>query len=375
MSDAVPNSSSEDRSRDSAGNWASLFQHSTQAVFLLSPRRRFRYVNHVWERLTGQSTESILGKICKARATLEPDPPQRVANALLPPAEVFDGHSATVRRPVPGQSNGPPWWDVSYLPLKGADGLLGILGTITHIGEPVRAALGKGLPDSLIDLRRRAASEYSFELLLSDRPARQRIAEQARIAAKSRHPVWIVGAKGSGKDTLARIIHFQGITREQSFLPIDCAGLQPYLIRGMLFGKTGFAETGRIGTLYLKNAHALPGDLQRELLDWLDQQSLPSRVIVEYHEARHPLEDSRFLPEFATRLSVFEIRTLPLGVPEMVEGLRSFVQRMMEQEGFKIGLHPEVWASSKSTIGRRTSTNCGKRCGQAPWHPAATQSK
>src|SRR5262249_3242452 len=99
-------------------------------------------------------------------------------------------------------------------------------------------------------------------------------------AAKTLAPVGLPGGPGIGKETLARPIHSHGVTRERAFAGIDCAGLQPYLIRSLLFGHNGLAETGRVGTIYLKFPEALAADLQAELVEWGELLADECRVAI-----------------------------------------------------------------------------------------------
>ena len=110
-------------------------------------------------------------------------------------------------------------------------------------------------------------------------PAFHRIHAQAELASKNFSPLWISGEPGR-QGTLARAIHYHGVTRELAFATIDCAGLQPYLIRSLLFGHNGLAETGRVGTIYLKSPDSIPADLQAELIEWSELLSDQCRVAV-----------------------------------------------------------------------------------------------
>jgi DNA-binding NtrC family response regulator len=140
----------------------------------------------------------------------------------------------------------------------------------------------------------------------------ERIEAQARLAAQIRTPVWIVGEPGTGKETLGRVIHFNGITAEQTFLCLDCLALQPYLLRNMLFGHLG--QTGaQLGTLFVKDPSSMSRDLQEELLNWFDEQDDPPRVIVASRDCTgEDIRSGRILPQFHSTLNVLEIRLPPL---------------------------------------------------------------
>ncbi len=177
---------------------------------------------------------------CLPRKKKGTQPLRMLLQALAPPPEVLAGRPVTLRRPVPPARLGPPWWDVTFLPLRDADGLTGILGFI-RVVEHMAAATGHsaGLTEAMIALRQRVASRFSYDLLQSESPAMRRIEAQARLAAGAAAPVWIVGEAGTGKETLARVIHYEGAARDRTFLAIDCPALQPYLIKAMLFGHAG----------------------------------------------------------------------------------------------------------------------------------------
>jgi len=254
----------------SRSSWTTLFQQTSGAVFLLNPRRRIRFVNRAFEKLAHTKADLVLHEYCHPRKIQKDLPATRRAllQTLAPPPEVSQGRVVRVRRPVPPAKLGPPWWEITFLPLREGDKTLAILGAIEPIGQPASTAHGKGLPESLIALRQTVIERFPLSLFDGERPEQRRLHAQAELAAKSHAPVWIIGGPGTGKETLARAIHNHGITRELAFATIDCAGLQPYLIRSLLAGHNGLVETGRVGTLYLKEPEALPLDLQAEIIEW-----------------------------------------------------------------------------------------------------------
>ena len=297
-----------DRPREPWGSWGALIGSAADAVFLLSRRRQLRYANRAWESLTGKSFETLRGAFCLPRKKKGTGPLRALLQALAPPPEVMEGRPSTVRRPAPPHRLGPPWWEILFVPLHDAEGLTGILGVIRAIAGLGASTGGATLSEAQIALRQRAVANASFDLLAGDNIAMQRVEAQARLAAGLKSPIWITGEAGTGKETLARIIHFNGVTREHTFLGIDCAGLQPYLIRNMLFGLAGQAGA-RLGTVYLKNPESMPRDLQSELLAWYEEQEEPPRIAVGSRELRGPgLRDDRLLDELIATFNLFEIR-------------------------------------------------------------------
>jgi transcriptional regulator with PAS, ATPase and Fis domain len=266
------------------GSWAALFHQTTDPVFLLNPRRRLRYVNKAFETIARSPADAVLHEYCHPRKVQKDLPVHRrqLLQTLAPPKEVMAGRTLTVRRPVPPAKLGPPWWDVTFVPLREKDKLIGVLGTIVPVGSSESKAGGKGLSEALVALRQRAVERAALNRLFpADTPAVRRVNAQVELAAKAFAPVWLTGGPGTGKETLARAIHYHGTTRELAFAGIDCAGLQPYLVRSLLFGHNGLAETGRVGTIYLKAAGALPTDLQAELVEWGELLADECRVVVD----------------------------------------------------------------------------------------------
>src|SRR5207248_1354178 len=99
-----------------------------------------------------------------------------------------------------------------------------LLGRVTPVAaeEAVAAA---PLPERLVALRERTTQRYGPDLLSGAAPALRRLAEQARLAAQTTAPVLLIGEPGTGKQTLARFIHYQGPNRERPFAAVDCARL------------------------------------------------------------------------------------------------------------------------------------------------------
>lgn len=312
MVDTGPSLPASERPREPWGSWSALIGSSADPVFLLSRRRQLRYANRAWETLTGKTFEALRGAFCLPRKKKGTGPLRALLQTLAPPPEVMEGRPATVRRPVPPHRLGPPWWEITFIPLRDAAGFTGILGCIRSVAGPEEPMGPAVLNEAMISIRQRAAAAAAFDLLSGESVEMRRVEAQARLAASLTTPVWLTGERGAGKETLARIIHFNGITREQTFLSVDCAGLQPFLVRNMLFGLAG-QEGARLGTVYLKNPEFLPRDLQSELYEWFEEQDHPPRFIAgsQLTSAASP-HDDRLVEELATLLNVLEIRLPPL---------------------------------------------------------------
>jgi DNA-binding NtrC family response regulator len=296
--------------------WPILFQQAEQPIFLLSSAKRIRFVNAAWEALTGVASSEAVGHACQRRG-----PTADLYRTLAPSPEAVKGQVDTVRRSVPPKELGPPWWDVTFVPMRAKDGLGGYLGLITVVAADPPGTKA-AVPASVAALRDEHARSFNFELLGGTGPAAEKFVNQVRHAAASTAPVWIVGEAGSGKETVARVIHHNGPHRDRGFFGVDCAGMPDFLLEGILFGRGSFGESGRLGTLYLKEPSALPRDAQQRLLQWLTSHSI--RLICGSVDSS--LSD-KLIPEFQSHFSVVELRVPPL--QERLADLPRIVERIL----------------------------------------------
>ena len=304
----------------SAKSWRSFFHASTTAVFVVGASRRLRYANPAWERVTGADWAKLRGLRLSAFRSATP-----LGQTLMPPPEVWAGEPCRVRRAPPDATSGPPWWDFTFVPLPGGDGrLLGVVGFLTQHGErTTRRAAGK-LPADLAAAQADHARHYGVELLTGTTAVGERFVNLVRLAASTVAPVWLIGERGSGKTTAARVIHHQGPTHAKAFVAADAHGVQPYLLDALLFGKGGAAlPTGGIGTLFLHDPGLLPRDFQEKLAGYLSKPAAPRVVCA---SALSPHADPRLIDGFATRFGVLEVR-VP-GLRDRPDDLPWFAERV-----------------------------------------------
>ena len=287
-------------------SWGQYFGRSSTPFFVIGSTRRLRYANAAWVELVGEPWAKYRGVKVSSRAT------DSLPGTLAPPAEVWHGTSATVRRAVPGQTDGPPWWDIRFVPLAGAGEIpLGVLGFITAVA-PTPALPKRALPERVAQARAELAGMYDLSWLDGPSLCIRRLAAQVRVAAQSDLPVWLHGEAGVGKSTIARILHHQGTRKERSFLAISGGGLPANHLEGMLFGKGGLAGSKAVGTLYLRYPERLPTPLQTRLWAWVDSSTGPRLVCGSTVPALAHVTALNLHPEFCTRGSAMEIAVPPL---------------------------------------------------------------
>ncbi len=208
-------------------------------------------------------------------------------------------------------------------------------------------------------LRASLDRKYGFENIIGNSEALLSVLDTAARAAQSESTILIHAETGTGKELLARAIHFNSRRREKPFITINCGAIPRELLESELFGhvkgsftgavghKAGKVELANRGTLFLDEIGEMPGELQVKLLRLIQQGELekvgatsPLKVDVRFVAATHRnlramIEDGTFREDLYYRLAVIPLELPPLrdrveDVPELVE---HFFLRMREKQG------------------------------------------
>jgi transcriptional regulator with PAS, ATPase and Fis domain len=152
----------------------------------------------------------------------------------------------------------------------------------------------------------------------------------------TKSPILLQGETGTGKELVARSIHFSGPRREKMFVPVDCSALTPTLVESELFGhvrgaftgadhsKKGLLQTANDGTIFLDEIGELPMFLQAKLLRALQEKEIrpvgctelvpiDARVVAATNrDLQAGVRAGTFRQDLFYRLNVVQIRLPPL---------------------------------------------------------------
>ena len=128
---------------------------------------------------------------------------------------------------------------------------------------------------------------FGIQHIVGQSPALRQAVDLARKVAGSRlTTVLISGETGSGKELLARGIHYAGATNDEPFVTLNCGLVPESLLESELFGheseaftdarapKKGLLELAGNGTLFLDEIEDLPQRLQPKLLRALETRTI-----------------------------------------------------------------------------------------------------
>jgi transcriptional regulator with PAS, ATPase and Fis domain len=206
----------------------------------------------------------------------------------------------------------------------------------------------------------------------SSAPLRRTIEQGVRVAQHRDVTVLIGGETGTGKELLARALHYHSPRAAAPFVEINCAAIPANLLESELFGhekgsftgataaKPGLMELAHGGTVFLDEIGNLPLELQPKLLRALEGKEIRRvggqqtrkvdiRVIGATHvDLKAAVGRGEFREDLYYRLNVVQLVLPPLRErgDDVVILTRTFVSRLARQYGLpEPEITPEVLAA------------------------------
>lgn len=180
-------------------------------------------------------------------------------------------------------------------------------------------------------LREEVHRQYDFEHIIGKSAAIKNVFEMIKAVADTESTVLISGKSGTGKELVAKAIHFNSRRKNKRFVAVNCGAISENLIESELFGhrkgaftgaisdKEGFIKAAEGGTLFLDEISEMPPQLQVKLLRAIQEKeytpvgttlSLPANVrfiATTNRNLEEEVKNGRFREDLYYRINVVEI--------------------------------------------------------------------
>lgn len=181
-----------------------------------------------------------------------------------------------------------------------------------------------------------ANARYSFENIIGTSAPMQNVYRLVARCAPTNSHVLLRGGSGTGKELIARAIHYNSLRKDQSFVTVDCASLSENLLESELFGhvkgsftgavsnKIGLLESADGGTLFLDEIGNISLSTQAKLLRFIEEREFKAvgdlrtrtvniRLITATNKNLEAMvADGSFRDDLYYRINIFPIEIPPL---------------------------------------------------------------
>ena len=248
------------------------------------------------------------------------------------------------------------------------------LGAHDYINKPynlegVKISITKGLEANRLRgevrrLREEQHTRYGFDNVIAESEAMKKVLDMVRrVALSNATTVLLQGESGTGKDLIAKAIHYSSDSSERPFMAVNCASLPEQLLESELFGhergaytdakgtKKGLFELAESGTIFLDEIGEMRTDLQAKLLRVIEEKSfrrvggvkdikVELRIIAASNKDLDiERKERRFRDDLYYRLKVVPITLAPLRErkEDVLPLARFYIHKFNKEFGKKIG--------------------------------------
>jgi DNA-binding NtrC family response regulator len=219
-------------------------------------------------------------------------------------------------------------------------------------------------------LRREVNERYGFDNIIGNSAPMERVFQMVRQVAPTRASVLIQGETGTGKELIARAIHYNSPRRTKPFVAVNCGALSQSLLESELFGHEKGSFTGAVrqragrfeaadkGTIFLDEIGEISPEFQVKLLRVLQEQEFervgggkPIKVDVRViaatnRDLKKEVDAGRFREDLFYRLNVIRIdipplRERPEDIPLLVY---HYLQHFNKEHGRDLTISPRAIA-------------------------------
>ena len=199
-----------------------------------------------------------------------------------------------------------------------------------------RAFERRQLLQESVNLKNKVSARYSFENIIGSSQPMQDVYRLIARCAPTNSTVMLRGDSGTGKELIARAIHFNSLRKDQPFVTVDCASLSENLLESELFGhvkgsftgavtnKKGLLEVANGGTLFLDEIGNISMSTQAKLLRFIEERefkavgdtqskSVNIRLITATNKDLETMvAEGSFRDDLYYRINIFPIEIPPL---------------------------------------------------------------
>jgi two-component system NtrC family response regulator len=216
-------------------------------------------------------------------------------------------------------------------------------------------------------LRKEVTEKYSFPNIVGNHPKMLEIFEIIRKISETDATVLIQGESGTGKDLIAKTIHYNSLRRKKPLVTVNCGALTESLLTSELFGHKKGSFTGAIkdtigrfeaaegGTLVLDEIGEIPMNFQKTLLRVIEEKEFervgetqPTKVDIRIisttnRNLQQEVTRGNFREDLFHRLSIVPVTIPPLrerisDIPLLVD----FYLKKFQKEKILLKIEPDV---------------------------------
>jgi DNA-binding NtrC family response regulator len=210
-----------------------------------------------------------------------------------------------------------------------------------------------------ISLRQELHREYDFQNIVGNSHAMKKVFDLIKKVAKTDGTVLITGKSGTGKEIVARAIHYNSNRASGRFVAINSGAIVETLFESELFGHKRGSFTGAVsdkeglfkiangGTIFLDEVSEIPLHLQVKLLRVIEEKEIlpvgstntiktDVRIIAASNRSLTELvEEGKFREDLFYRLNIVEIHLPPL--EERKEDISYLIQHFIMKHSKQMG--------------------------------------
>jgi two-component system response regulator HydG len=225
---------------------------------------------------------------------------------------------------------------------------------VTQAGNKVMSAYSRQSPKDKTD-----KGQFKFEGVRGKNAAMDGIFEVLHRVSPTNISVLIEGQSGTGKELLARAIHYNSLRWDKPFMPINCAGLPETLLESELFGhvkgaftgaasdRKGLFEAADKGTLFLDEIGDMAPSSQAKLL-----RVLEDGIVIPVGSNKQTVVDVRIISATNQNLSnlietkdfrqdlYFRIKGVNISLPNLrdrAEDIPEFIAYFIKEAAAEVG--------------------------------------